>query len=88
MLPEAVYMAEDWNILFGDGNGENLLGIVNQKGVDSIEKIINESIVTGQAGSVKSVSGYNSNKDTIIGFTNPQDLILDGMNIPLLERPK
>jgi HK97 family phage major capsid protein len=81
MLPEAVYMAEDWNILFGDGNGENLLGIVNQKGVDSIEKIINESIVTGQAGSVKSVSGYNSNKDTIIEFTNPQDLILDGMNI-------
>ena len=65
MLPEAVYMAEDWNILFGDGNGENLLGIVNQKGVDSIEKIINESIVTGQAGSVKSVSGYNSNKDTL-----------------------
>ena len=33
MLPEAVYQAEDWNILFGDGNGENLLGIANHKGV-------------------------------------------------------
>lgn len=81
MLPEAVYNAEDWNILFGDGNGENLLGIVNQTGVLPVEKIITEAIITGQTGSVKSVSGYNSNKDTIIEFTNPQDLILDGMNI-------
>lgn len=53
MLPEAVYMAEDWNILFGDGNGENLEGIVNKKGVESIEKIISESIVSGAAGSVR-----------------------------------
>lgn len=81
MLPEAVYMAEDWNILFGDGTGENLLGIVNHPGVLPVEQIIAESVVSGNAGSVKSVSGYNSNKDTIIEFTNPQDLILDGMTI-------
>lgn len=81
MLPEAVYMAEDWNILFGDGTGENLLGIVNHPGVLPVEQIIAESVVSGNAGSVKSVSGYNSNKDTIIEFANPQDLILDGMTI-------
>lgn len=81
MLPEAVYNAEDWNILFGDGNGENLLGIVNHSGVHPIEEIISDSIVSGTAGSVKSVSGCNSNKDTIVEFTNPQDLILDGMTI-------
>lgn len=81
MLPEAVYNAEDWNILFGDGTGENLLGIVNHSGVNSVEEIISGIIVSGQAGSVKAVSGYNSNKDTIIEFTNAQDLILDGMTI-------
>lgn len=81
MLPEAVFMTEDWNILFGDGTGENLLGITNHKGVLPIEEIIGDTVVSGNAGSVKSVSGYNSNKDTIIEFTNPQDLILDGMTI-------
>lgn len=81
MLPEAVYMAEDWNILFGDGTGENLLGITEYEGVLPVEQIISDTVVSGNAGSVKSVSGYNSNKDTIIEFTNPQDLILDGMTI-------
>lgn len=81
MLPEAVYNAEDWNILFGDGNGENLTGIVNHTGVMPVEEIISESIVSGTAGSVKSISGYNSNKDTVVEFTNPQDIILDGMTI-------
>lgn len=81
MLPEAVFQAEDWNILFGDGNGENLLGIANYDGVLPVEKIIGDSVVTGQAGSVKSISSYNSGKDTLIEFTNPHDLILDGMTI-------
>lgn len=81
MLPEAIWMAEDWNILFGDGNGENLLGIVNQKGVSSVESVIKDEIIKGDAGSVKNVSGYNSNKDTVVEFTNPQSLMLDGMSI-------
>ena len=49
MLPEAVWMAEDWNILFGDGNGENLLGIINNTGVTSVEKIISTAIVDGMS---------------------------------------
>lgn len=81
MLPEAVWMAEDWNILFGDGNGENLLGITNHIGVTSVEDIISSAIVTGSAGSVKAVAGQNDNKDIIIEFANPQDLIIDGMTI-------
>lgn len=83
MLPEAVYMAEDWNILFGDGNGENLTGIANQKGVMAVETIINEAIVEGKAGSISSVTPYNENADTLIEFTNPQPYILDGMMITL-----
>ena len=80
-LPHLARQAEDWNILFGDGNGENLLGIANHKGVYPVETIISEDYVSGSAGSVKSVSGYNSNKDTVVEFTNPQDQILDGMTI-------
>ena len=43
--------------------------------------IIKDEIIKGDAGSVKNVSGYNSNKDTVVEFTNPQSLMLDGMSI-------
>lgn len=87
MLPEAVYSAEDWNILFGDGNGENLDGIVNKTGVKSVESIITESVVTGSAGSVSAVAAFtldasnNANPGIVITFANPQPNILDGMKI-------
>ncbi len=83
MLPEAVFMAEDWNVLFGDGNGETLLGIANHKGVQPVEKIINETIVEGKAGSLASITPYNGGADTLVEFTNPQPFILDGMMITL-----
>ena len=83
MLPEAVYMAEDWNILFGDGNGENLLGIANHKGVASVESIINEAIVEGKAGSIKSITPYNGGADTLVEFVNPQPYVLDGMMLTM-----
>lgn len=81
MLPEAVFMAEDWNIFFGDGNGENLLGIVNHPGVKAVEDIISETYVNGVAGDVKSFSSHNGGKDTIVEFSKPFDTILDGMSI-------
>lgn len=83
MLPEAVYMAEDWNILFGDGNGENLLGIVNHNGVMPIEQIISDSIIDGAAGSIRSVTPYNNGADALIEFTNPQPMALDGMSMTI-----
>lgn len=81
MLPEAVKMAEDWNILFGDGNGENLLGIVNHTGVQCVSDIISTAVVTGAAGAVDSIKTYNSGADTIVEFENAQPEILDGMKI-------
>ncbi len=83
MLPEAVRLAEDWNILFGDGEGDNLLGIVNHKGVESVESIVSDALVSGIAGTVKSITPYNNKQDTIVEFTNPQPLILDGMQLTL-----
>lgn len=86
MLPEAVYMAEDWNILFGDGKGENLEGITKKPGCKSVESIITDSIVTGSAGSVYSVSALSTvdseaQQGIVVEFANPQPSILDGMKI-------
>lgn len=79
MLPEAVWQAEDWNVLFGDGAGENLQGIVNTEGVTSVEAAITAAVVQGAAKSVKDVLSHNGGKDTIVEFTDPQPLVLDGM---------
>lgn len=81
MLPEAVLMAEDFQMLFGDGNGENLLGIVNRTGVMPVETIIGTAIFTGKAGEVKSVTAFNGGKDALVEFEKPYDLMLDGMTI-------
>lgn len=80
-LPEAVWQAEDWNLLFGDDAGENLLGIVNNPGCKSVEEIIGTAVVSGAAGTVKSVSSHNSGKDTIVEFNGAYDLLLDGMKV-------
>lgn len=80
-LPDRLFLAEDWNILFGDGTGDNLLGIVNQTGCTPVETIIGSAIVTISAGGVKSFTTYNSGADTIVEFVSPQPDILEGMKI-------
>ena len=83
VLPNAVRMAEDWNILFGDGKGNNLLGIANHEGVKSVESIISGALVEGAAGSVKSIEPYNGKKDTLIEFKDAQPMIIGGMQITI-----
>lgn len=83
LLPEAVYMAEDWNILFGSGTGNDLPGIISYQGVESVEKIIADAIVKGDAKSIESIEPYNNNQDAVITFVEPYDLIQDGMTITL-----
>lgn len=80
-IPVCIAMAEDWNILFGDGQGENLEGIVNNENVKSVEIIISNAVVTGTAGSVASVATYNSGADTIITFAAAQPDIRSGQSI-------
>lgn len=80
-LPNWLLMAEDWNIMFGDGAGENLEGIVNTAGVESIENILSSDICTGTAGSIVSVKGVHGDKDTIIEFKDAQPNIRTGMQI-------
>lgn len=81
MLPEAVYMAEDWNILFGDGTGENFEGIAHKQGVQGIETIIGTSVATGAAGSVKSVTSYDAGAGVVVEFKDAHPEIMDGMKI-------
>lgn len=81
MLPEAVYNAEDWNILFGDGNGEHFEGIAHKQGVKSVESLISTAVATGVAGSVKAVSAYNSTKGVVVEFKDAHPEILDGTKI-------
>ena len=82
-LPDRIYLAEDWNILFGDGQGDNLLGIANQTGCTPVETIIGSAIVTLSAGAVSSIASYNSGADTILTFAAAQPDILEGMRITI-----
>jgi HK97 family phage major capsid protein len=80
-LPDRIFLAEDWNILFGDGTGDNLKGIANQNGCTPVEDIISNAIVTIAAGGVSSVTSYNGGHDVVVEFTNPQPDIIEGMKI-------
>lgn len=82
-LPERMYLAEDWGMLFGDGAGENLLGVTNMSGCTPVETIITGPIVSIAAGGVSSYTSYNSGADTILEFAAPQPDILEGMKITL-----
>lgn len=80
-LASWVRMAEDFQIMFGDGQGDNLKGIANYDDILSAESIISGDVVTGVAGAVKSVSTYNGGKQSIVEFTNAQPKIIDGQKI-------
>jgi len=80
-LPDRIFLAEDWNILFGDGTGDNLKGIANLPGCHAVEDIIGQAIVTIAAGGVTSVTSYNGGADVIVEFAAAQPDILEGMRI-------
>lgn len=82
-LPDRMYLAEDWGMLFGDGTGESMLGIVNMTGCTPVETIIGTAVVTLSAGTVESFTTYNSGADTIIEFKAAQPDIMEGMKITL-----
>ena len=80
-LPDRMYLAEDWGMLFGDGAGDNLKGIANQTGCTPVETIIGTAVATISAGGVESFTTYNSGADTIVEFAAPHPEILEGMKI-------
>lgn len=70
-LPAQVKYYEDFQLLWGDGAGNNVTGIF--KVASDFADLINNSII-GAAGSVASVASYDGGAKTIVTFTNNQDL--------------
>ena len=80
-LPDRIFLAEDWNILFGDGTGDQLKGIANHAGCTPVETIISGAIATIAAGGVESFTSYNNGADTVVTFAAAHPEILEGMKI-------
>lgn len=81
LMPEAVFNAMDAQILFGDGSGDNPLGITRYEGVLPVETIISTAIYTGAAGSVDSIESRANNTGIVVVLKDPIDIMRDGMQI-------
>jgi len=80
-IPGIITQAENSAVLFGDGSKNLLQGITNIPGVDSIEKQITESIVSGAAGEVVKVESYADGKSCLVEFKTPISKALSTMMI-------
>lgn len=79
MAVEAVRNNEDFGILYGDGTGDNLLGITCYEGVTPVEKILTDNIVSIPVGGIKSIEAVGNG--VLIHLDKPYDLIRDGFKI-------
>jgi HK97 family phage major capsid protein len=72
MLPAQVRYYEDFQLLFGNGEGNNLTGIFTV--ADDFATIINTAL-EGAAGSVASIAAYgDDNSKTLVTFTANQNI--------------
>lgn len=76
---EAVLNAEDFGLLYGNGEGDNLKGITKYEGVRSVEDIITDNIVTVPAGGVETIE--KTEGGVLINLGKPYDLLLDGLKL-------
>lgn len=78
-LISGVRDAEDFAILFGDGSGDNLKGITKYDGVLPVEKIISDTIISGEAGSIATVTKVANG--AVVELATPYDLLIEGLKI-------
>lgn len=78
-LISGVRDAEDFQILFGDGTGDNLTGITRHKGVLPVESIISDSIFTVAAGGVSSLTKMTDG--VMLELKEPNDLLIEGLKV-------
>ena len=71
--------AEDFAILYGDGSGDAVKGITRYEGVQPVESIIADTIVSGDAGSVLAIT--KAGNGVIVELTNAHDLLIEGLRI-------
>jgi len=77
-IPAMIRIAEDFQILKGDGTGDNIKGIWK---VAQNAKDVLGTLVTGAATSVLHVTSYNGGTQTMIEFKDPQSKINNGAYI-------
>lgn len=73
--------AEDFAILYGDGSGDSVKGITTYEGVLPVETIISDTIISGEAGSIASITQVNNGM--VIELANAHDLLIEGLKITL-----
>ena len=78
-LISGVRDAEDFQILFGDGSGDNLIGITRHKGVLPVETIISDNIFTVAAGGVSSLTKLENG--VMLELKEPNDLLIEGLKV-------
>lgn len=78
-LLSGVRDAEDFQILFGDGSGDNLTGITRHNGVLPVESIISDSIFTVAAGGVLSLTEMENG--VMLELKEPNDLLMEGLKV-------
>lgn len=78
-LMSGVRDAEDFQILFGDGSGDNLKGITKYEGVRAVEDIIQDNIFTVAATGVTAVEKRENG--VILELKEPNDLLIDGLKV-------
>lgn len=71
-LPAQVRYAEDFQLLYGDGVGNNPLGL-SEVARDFVTEI--NTAFTGVAGAVTSIATYDAGTKTLVNFTANQDLV-------------
>lgn len=70
-LPALVRYFEDFQLLYGDGQGNNLTGIF--KVADDFATVINAALA-GAAGTIASIESYDGGAKTIINFAANQNI--------------
>ena len=70
-MPAMVRYQEDFQLLHGDGLGDNVLGIFNKS--DDFTTIIDTAVV-GAAGAIASVATYNNGTQSLITFAANQNI--------------
>ncbi len=81
-LPLWVKTAENYQILFGDGSGDNLKGITTYDGVECVSKFIAGTYLTLTAGAISSLKKTETGQ-TIVTLAAANDKIVDKMKITL-----
>lgn len=78
-IVSAVRNAEDFGLLFGDGNGDNLKGVTAYDGVLAVEDILTTGIVTVPVGGVESIE--KAGNGVLVHLGKPYDMLRDGFKL-------